>query len=89
MKMNERGWTKGPDNHELYVEAMESKGPEPQPTTEAYVNPYDTPEYQQFISDMVKHCRCSHDRPCDGLLAGGLCDNIQRIEDDDPDQDDD
>ncbi len=38
----------------------------------------DSPEYQDFVESMVPFCRCTgHNRPCDGVLAGGLCDNIQ------------
>ncbi len=33
---------------------------------------------------MAKHCRCSRDRPCDGVLAGGLCDDIQDDEEETP-----
>lgn len=32
-------------------------------------------EYQRFVESMVEHCRCEFDRPCDGVLAGGLCDD--------------
>ena len=35
-------------------------------------------EYQKFVESMVPHCHCAEQhRPCDGVLAGGLCDNIQ------------
>lgn len=34
-------------------------------------------EYQKFVESMVPYCRCSRNQPCDGVLAGGLCDNIQ------------
>ena len=37
----------------------------------------DDPQYQAWVESMAKHCRCAHDRPCDGVLAGGLCDDIQ------------
>lgn len=37
----------------------------------------DSPEYQAFVESMVPHCRCANNRPCDGVLAGGLCDDIQ------------
>lgn len=37
----------------------------------------DDPQYQAWVESMAKHCRCSNDRPCDGVLAGGLCDDIQ------------
>lgn len=34
-------------------------------------------EYQKFVDSMVQYCRCTgQPRPCDGVLAGGLCDNI-------------
>ena len=34
-------------------------------------------EYQKFVESMVQYCRCTgQPRPCDGVLAGGLCDNI-------------
>lgn len=37
----------------------------------------DDPEYQAWVESMAKHCRCrSSDVPCDGVLAGGLCDEI-------------
>jgi hypothetical protein len=33
------------------------------------------PEYQKFVESMVPHCHCAErHRPCDGVLAGGLCD---------------
>ena len=39
---------------------------------------YDDPEYQKFVEEMAKVCKCTplSDRPCDGLLAGGLCDEM-------------
>lgn len=37
----------------------------------------DDPAYQAWVESMAKHCRCSHDCPCDGVLAGGLCDDRQ------------
>lgn len=41
-------------------------------------NPYDTPEYQAFVEEMAKDCKCYplEVRPCDGLLAGGPCDRM-------------
>ena len=39
----------------------------------------DSPEYQAFLEACAKECRCTHSI-CDGVLAGGLCDEI--IEDD-------
>lgn len=42
------------------------------------------PEYQAFVEGQRKYCRCS-DRyaPCEGVLAGGMCDNMQDASDDD------
>lgn len=37
----------------------------------------DDPEYQAWVESMAKHCRCSHDCPCAGVLAGGICDDRQ------------
>lgn len=36
----------------------------------------DVMEYERFIASMVKLCRCQseHQCPCDGVLAGGPCD---------------
>lgn len=48
-------------------------------------NFFDSEEYQRFVESMVEHCHCRESiRPCDGVLAGGLCDNLQdeREEDD-------
>jgi len=36
----------------------------------------DDPQYQAWVESMAKHCRCDHDRPCAGVLAGGLCDDL-------------
>lgn len=36
----------------------------------------DDPNYQAWVDGMARHCRCSRDCPCDGVLAGGLCDGI-------------
>lgn len=56
---------------------------EPKPDHDA---PWDDPEYDKFVASLVPHCRCANDRPCDGVLAGGLCDDIQddRHPDDSP-----
>lgn len=39
-------------------------------------------EYQAFVEGQREHCHCS-DRysPCDGVLAGGMCDGIKDEED--------
>lgn len=34
-------------------------------------------EYSKFVESMVEHCRCAAGQcPCDGVLAGGLCDSV-------------
>ena len=39
--------------------------------------------YDQFVVSMLPHCRCGcgssrcADRPCAGVLAGGVCDTMQ------------
>ena len=46
-------------------------------------DPYESEEYQKFIESMVPLCHCSpRNKPCDGVLAGGVCDGIN----DDSDQ---
>lgn len=39
-------------------------------------DPFDTPEYAEFVASLEKECKCLpyERRPCDGLLAGGPCD---------------
>ena len=41
-------------------------------------DPYQSEEYQKFVESMVEHCHCTpgQHRPCDGVLAGGLCDDM-------------
>lgn len=52
----------------------------------APADPTDDPQYQAWVESMAKHCRCrSSDVPCAGVLAGGMCDEI----DDSADMDDD
>jgi len=41
---------------------------------------HDTPEYHAFLAECAKHCRCTHSI-CDGVLAGGMCDEIIDEED--------
>jgi hypothetical protein len=37
----------------------------------------DTPEYAAFVEECSKICRCAPElRPCDGCLAGGMCDEF-------------
>lgn len=45
-------------------------------------DPANDPDYQAFIASMEKFCRCDYDRPCDGVLAGGLCDETREEMDD-------
>ena len=42
------------------------------------VDPTDDPDYQKFAEEMAVKCRCFplSDRPCAGLMAGGLCDQL-------------
>lgn len=40
---------------------------------------FESEEYQAFVADCAKNCRCTHS-VCAGILAGGFCDEI--IEDD-------
>ena len=54
-----------------------------------FSDPTYEPAYQAFVDEMAKLCRCSHDKPCDGLLAGGLCDNIQGSDENDWREDED
>jgi len=47
-------------------------------TPKPEVPDYETPEYQAFLSEMAKHCKCCPENcPCDGVLAGGLCDRME------------
>lgn len=41
-------------------------------------DPLQSEEYQKFVASMVEHCHCcERNRPCDGVLAGGLCDRVE------------
>lgn len=34
-------------------------------------------DYAAFAEEQAKHCRCAPgERPCDGVLAGGICDEL-------------
>jgi hypothetical protein len=67
-------------------------------------DPHDTDEYRAFVAEQAKHCRCCRDCtnadiPCAGVLAGGVCDEVDPFglcttaevdgydEDDDPQDD--
>jgi hypothetical protein len=43
-----------------------------------YADPTDDPAYQVFVNECAKHCTCQAPWPCpcDGVLAGGLCDQM-------------
>ena len=46
----------------------------------------DRDDYQVFVEEHAKHCRCSNG-PCDGVLAGGTCDEMYaELKDMDDDQ---
>lgn len=54
-----------------------------------YLQPQDDPAYQEMVDELAKICRCKGmDKPCDGLLAGGLCDHLDFSERDDSWRDD-
>jgi len=41
-------------------------------------DPYFCEEYARFVDSMVRFCKCAErHRPCDGVLAGGMCDRIK------------
>jgi hypothetical protein len=41
-------------------------------------DPYQSEEYQKFVEIMVEDCHCHEAiKPCDGVLAGGLCDGLK------------
>ena len=50
----------------------------------------DDPSYQALVQELAKQCSCTpeSDRPCAGLLAGGLCDDLH-MEREITDEDDD
>ncbi len=54
-----------------------------------YENQFDDPDYQRFVEEMAKDCRCTplELRPCDGVLAGGVCDGVHREQDRGPEDD--
>jgi hypothetical protein len=45
-------------------------------------DPYQSVEYARFVESMVPHCHCEplSSRPCDGVLAGGVCDGMNWTE---------
>lgn len=56
-------------------------GPVPQTTAE---NLFDCEAYERFVMSMEEYCHCSfRNRPCDGVLSGGVCDQIEDDRNDD------
>lgn len=50
-----------------------------------YEDMTDDPAYQAFVESMAQYCHCADRyKPCDGVLAGGLCDDMGHDERDDP-----
>ena len=47
-------------------------------TARGYTDPTDDPAYQEYVNKCAEHCTCEppHQRPCDGVLAGGMCDQM-------------
>lgn len=47
-------------------------------------DPFDEPEYHQFVDSMSQHCHCTaFHSPCSGVLAGGPCDGLKSFDVDD------
>ena len=46
----------------------------------------DDPDYQLFLESMARFCHCDDGGPCDGVLAGGLCDEIHEEPNDGDDE---
>ena len=70
-------------------------GPKFDKAQRRYDNMSDDPSYQDFVAELAKECTCTPEsaRPCSGLLAGGLCDDLHMEreitdEDDDTEPDD-
>lgn len=52
----------------------------------------DDASYEEFLAGCAMHCRCCCECwqvPCDGCVAGGICDEVCRCDDDDIYDDDD
>jgi len=61
---------------QIFAEAAAMKPPIP---VDEY--PYQSEEYAKFVESMVPHCHCcERNRPCDGVLAGGICDGVKESE---------
>ena len=44
------------------------------PAPNASEDIFNSEEYEKFVLSMIPYCHCEGERPCDGVLAGGLCD---------------
>jgi hypothetical protein len=55
-----------------------SAGVSPEKAQRIYDNVTDDPSYQELVAELAKECTCTPpgNRPCDSLLAGGLCDDL-------------
>lgn len=62
----------------MFAEIVDN-GPSDAAEAEEWMN---SPEYQEFVAKAAKHCRCSHG-PCGGVLAGGMCDELNLSDEDD------
>lgn len=54
--------------------------------------PVDDPSWQEHIKESMRYCSCCplcSDPPCDGAMAGGVCDQAPCRCDDDWDEDED
>lgn len=48
------------------------------------IEPPDDSQYQAWISKLAEECRCiGIDKPCEGLMGGGMCDKFDREKQDD------
>jgi len=63
------------------VEKIFAEAAEMSPKPPVDEDPYESEEYQKFVASMVEHCHCcERNRPCDGVLAGGICDGVKESE---------
>lgn len=55
---------------------VEANPPENPDGSVAEPDTYQSEEYNRFVEESANHCECRapYPRPCDGVLAGGLCD---------------
>jgi|GEM_PF-4398732 hypothetical protein len=44
-------------------------------------DPSEDPKYQAWLEELAKECKCWPDCPCGGLMAGGLCDELDLRDD--------